>query len=167
MKIILVLIAFAIGGWYWFVGSRQISEGDVNGFFQQELQWLDDGKAKEMCASLDEKYTQHMTQVSMAGRVVEEADKAKSCQATEELFETVDKLKSQFGDSAGVEVSETLDQIDISSDKKTATVKVRSVFKMGTEQVLMMKITSETTETFVKRNGKLLRLSAEGKSLIE
>ncbi|MDP3650644.1 MAG: hypothetical protein Q8R67_03070 [Rhodoferax sp.] len=167
MKVILVMVAFAIGGWYWFVGGRQISETDVHGFFQQELQWLDDGKAKEMCASLDEKYTQRMTQVSMAGRVEDEADKAKSCQATEKLFETVDKLKSQFGDGAGVEVSEKVDSIDISSDKKTAIVKVRSVFKMGTEQVLMVKITSETTETFVKRNGKLLRLSAEGKSLIE
>nr|WP_315494132.1 hypothetical protein [uncultured Rhodoferax sp.] len=167
MKIFLVLVACAVGGWYWFVGGRQISESDVRSYYTKELLFLDDGNSKEMCASLDEKYSSRMIQISAAGRVVEETDKAKSCQAIEALVETVKKLNDQFGGGVVTNTEDNLDKIEISSDKKTATVSVRSIFKVGTEKVLMIKMTSNTTETFVKRNGKLLRLRAEGQTLIE
>lgn len=167
MKILWILIACVAGGWYWFVGSRQISESDVQSYYTQELQWLDEGKSKEMCASLDEKYSSHMIQISASGRVVEDADKIKTCQALEALFESVKKLNDKVGGGVVTNAQDNLDKIEISSDKKTATVSVRSVFKMGTEQVLMMKMTGDITETFIKRNGKLLRLSAQGKTFIE
>lgn len=167
MKILWILIACAAGGWYWLVGSRQISESDVQSYYTQELQWLDEGKSKEMCDSLDEKYSARMVQVSASGRVVEQFDKAKNCHATEVLFESVKKLNDTMGGGVVFNAQNNLNKIELSSDKKTATVSVQSILKMGTEKVLMMKMTSESTETFIKRNGKLLRLSAEGEVLVE
>lgn len=167
MRIVLALVAFVVGRWCWFVGSRQISESDVRSYYTHELQFLDDGNSKEMCASLDEKYSSRMIQISAAGRLVEETDKAKSCQAIKALFETVKKLNDQVGGGVVTNTEDNLDKIEISSDKKTATVSVRSVFKVGTEKVLMIKMTANTTETFIKRNGKLLRLHAEDQTIIE
>jgi hypothetical protein len=167
MKAILMAMVCAAGAWYWFMGSRQISESDVQAFYAQEMQWMDESKGKELCGSIDDKYLSHVTTVSAAGRVQEEADKAKTCQALEKLFEVMAKLNNEMGGGVVLNLDANLDQTSISSDKKTATVKVRSIVRMGTEKVLIMKISSDSSESFTKRGGKLFRTGAEGKVLME
>jgi hypothetical protein len=153
MKAILMALVCAAGAWYWFVGSRQISESDVQAFYLQEMQWMDESKGKELCGSIDDKYFSKYTTVSVAGRVQEETDKAKTCQAMEKLFELMAKHNNEMGGGVVLNLNANLDQTNISSDKKTATVKVRSIL--------------DSSETFIKRGGKLFRTGAEGKALLE
>lgn len=167
MKMVLIVIACVAGGWYWFVGSRQISASEIESFYRQENEWFTDQKTKEMCAGLDDKYFQRTTQTSSVGRTIEEVDKAGACQAMTELVESVTALRSKFGAQVGVHIQEDVGQIQISEDKKGASVHVKSVFTMGIPQAQFVKISSEMDETFIKRNGKILRLRAEGTSTIE
>lgn len=167
MKAVLVLIACAVGAWYWFVGGRQISEAEVRTFYQQEQEWLANNKPQELCDSMDVSYSQRVTQISVAGRVLDEADKAKNCEATKQLLAQVEEMRSKFGGAVEIESTNDLGEIVISRDKKTATVQVSSVFKMKMGRLSLMKASSKTEERFIKRNGKLLRLSTEGKSILE
>jgi hypothetical protein len=160
MKFILFLLVCAGGGWYWYINNNQITEQDVRNFYQQEQAWLDAGNSKAMCDAVDEHFSAHITQKNLGGQVLT-SDKAKYCADIEQLFAALKSLNDKMGGGVVFNQDLNLDKIEISSDKKIATVAIRSELRMGTESLLMMKITGEGDETFVKHNGKVLRLSAD------
>ncbi len=167
MKWILIVVAGALGAWYFLVGSSYISEADVRAQYQSEANWLDEGQHGKICAAFDDKYVGHIAAVSAAGRVLEDTDKAKSCAAIEAFFETLKKFNEKVGGGVVTNSDVTLEKVDISADRRTATVTVRSEVRVGTEKVLMMKMTSDSVDTLIKRRGTVYRLRAEGKTLLQ
>ena len=161
----LVLVAVAaLASWTYFVGSRHISDADVKKQYEQEAVWLDGGKDAEICAAFDDRYVGQIASISSAGGVLETTDKAQSCAALAAFFVSLKKLNDKAGGGVVINSSTSLQKIVISPDKLTATVTLRSQIKVGTEQKLMMTMTSEGTDTLIKRDGKVLRLRAEGKT---
>ena len=75
-----VLVA-SIGAWYALVGSRFISEADVRAQYQNEANWLDEGKHAEICAAFDDAYTGRVASSTLGARVLEQTDKKSSCAA--------------------------------------------------------------------------------------
>ena len=154
----------ALGSWTYFVGSRHISAADVRAQYKKEAVWLDEGKHAEICAAFDDTYVGRVASVSSAGQVLEETSKAASCAALVAFFGSLKNLNDKVGGGVVTNSSTRLQKIVISPDKLTATVTVRSEIKVGTEKKLMMTMTSDGTDTLIKRGGKVLRLRAEGKT---
>ena len=96
--------------------------------------------------------------------MLEETSKAASCAALVAFFGSLRNLNDKVGGGVVTNSSTRLQKIVISPDKLTATVTVRSEIKVGTEKKLMMTMTSDGTDTLIKRGGKVLRLRAEGKT---
>lgn len=167
MKWVLIVLAGALGAWYFLVGSRYISEADVRAQYQNEANWLDEGQHAKICAAFDEQYVGHIASVSAAGQVLEATDKAQSCAAIEAFFATLKKLNDKVGGGVVTNSDVTLEKVDISADRRTATVTVRSEVRVGTEKVLMMKMSSQGTDTLIKRHGTVYRLRAEGKTSVQ
>ena len=167
MKWVLIVLAGALGAWYFLVGSRYISEADVRAQYQSEADWLDQGQHARICAAFDEQYVGHIASVTAAGSVLENTDKAQSCAAIEAFFATLKKLSDKAGSDVVTNSDVTLEKVEISADRRTATVTVRSEVRVGTEKMLMMKMTSEGTDTLIKRHGTVYRLRAEGKTLLQ
>ena len=167
MKWVLIGLAGALGAWYFWVGSRYISEADVRAQYQNEANWLDEGQHAKICDAFDDQYVGHIASVSAAGRVLEATDKTQSCAAIEAFFATLKKLNDKVGGGVVTNSNVTLEKVEISADRRTATVTVRSAVRVGTEKVLMMKMTSEGTDTLIKRHGTVYRLRAEGKTLLQ
>lgn len=165
MKWVLIVLAGSLGAWYFWVGSRYISEADVRAQYQNEANWLDEGQHAKMCAAFDDQYVGHIASVTAAGRVLEATNKAQSCAAIEAFFATLKKLNDKVGGGVVVNSNVTLEKVEISADRRTAIVTVRSEVRVGTEKLLMMKMMSEGVDTLIKRHGTLYRLRAEGKTL--
>ena len=159
-----LLIVAALGSWSYFFGSRHISEADVKTQYEKEAVWLDEGKDAEICASFDDRYVGQIASVSSAGRVLETTDKAQSCAALATFFVSLKRLNDKAGGGVVTNSNTSLQKIVISPDKLTATVTLHSQIKVGTAQKLMMTMASEGTDTLIKRDGKVLRLRAMGKT---
>jgi hypothetical protein len=159
-----VALLASLGGWTYFVGSRHISEADVRKQYENEAVWLDEGKDAEICAAFDDRYVGQVASVSSAGRVLEKTDKASSCAALAAFFVSLKKLNQKAGGGVVTNASTLLQKVVISPDKLTATVTLRSQIKVGTEKTLMMTLTSEGTDTLIKRGGKVLHVRSEGKT---
>ena len=164
MKWILLGLAACLGAWYFLVGSRYISEADVRAQYQNEANWLDEGQPAKICAAFDDQYVGRIASITAAKGVLEETDKAKSCAAIEVFFADLKKLNDKVGGGVVTNSVVTLEKIAISADRLTAVVTVRSEVRVGTEKVLLMKMTSKGTDTLIKRQGSIYRLRADGET---
>ena len=158
----LAAVVAAIGAWYGLVGSRYISEADVRAQYQNEANWLDEGKHAQICAVFDDAYVGRVASVTAEGRVLEQTDKKSSCAALATFFASLQKLNEKAGGGVVTNSTVLLKKVVISPDRQSALVMVRSQVKVGTEKTLMMTLTSEGTDTLIKRGGKVLRLRSEG-----
>ena len=167
MKVLIVILAIVAGGWYWMKGSKSISEADVHAHYSAQIQALADRDTKKMCAAFDDGFSGSGTTVSAAGRVNESVDKAKACASLEEFFASAKKLEAQMPGGFQIDTEQHVQSIEISPDKKKATVAVKSVMKLGNPQMLLMKFTNEQTDTFVRKNGQLKLVAQTGKTVVE
>jgi hypothetical protein len=76
-------------------------------------------------------------------------------------------MESQLPGGFQIDTDHRIESVTLSADRKQATVKVNSVIKLGNPQVLLMKFTSEQTDTFVRKNGRLRLVSQASKTLVE
>lgn len=167
MRIFVVLAILAGAGWYWLAGSKRISEADIHAHYTAQIQAFAERDAKTMCEALDDGFRGTGTTVSRAGRVEESTDKPQACASMEQFFATAKKLESQMPGGFQIDTDHRIESITLSGDKKQATVRVNSVVKFGNPQMLLMKFTSEQTDTFMRKNGRLRQVAQEGRTLIE
>lgn len=162
-----MFLACAAGCVYWYIGGRQITEADVHNFYRQENTWVEDRNGKELCTSIDAAYHGHMVASSSDGRRVIETDKAHACHDYEQMFVMLKALDGKVGGRLLTEMHQDVRKVDVSADKKTATVAVDGVFKAGMENLLLIKVSAKGTDTFVKRNGRLYRTSNDANVVME
>jgi hypothetical protein len=167
MRILVLLIIAAGAGWWWLVGSKRISEEDVHAHYMAQMQAFAERDAKSMCDALDDAFQGTDSMVSRAGRVQESLDKAKACANMEQFFTDAKQMESQLPGGFQIDTDHRIESVTLSADRKQATVKVNSVIKLGNPQVLLMKFTSEQTDTFVRKNGRLRLVSQASKTLVE
>lgn len=167
MRIVLVLAIVAGAGWYWLVGSKRISEEDVNAHYTAQMHAFAERDAKAMCDALDDAFQGTGTTVSVAGRVEETTDKAQACANMERFFADANKLGSALPGGFQIDSDMRIASITLSADKKQATAQVSSTYRLGNPQRLLLTFSSEQTDTFVRRNGALRLVSQAGKTRIE
>lgn len=167
MRFFLFLAIVAGTGWYWLVGSKRISEDDVNAHYKAQMHAFADRDAKAMCDALDDAFHGSDTTVSVAGRVEESTDKSQTCAKIEQFFADAKKMGSVLPGGFQIDTDVHIRSITLSADKKQATVQVSSTYKLGNPQILLMKFSSEQTDTFIRKNGALRLVSQAGSTRIE
>lgn len=163
MRKFLLLAMLAGAGWWYFIGGRTITEDHVVRFYQDVERATGTRNPDALCALLDNDF-QTVGTVDMSGmRNTVTQDKAQACEAYTEMYKNFALLGDKMGGLLQLDTSYTINSIVIQPDNKSATVDYTySMDVAGT----IMNIRSRSTDTLIRRNGKVLMLRSEGKGRI-
>ena len=163
MKKVILVVLIAVAGWWYFIGSRKLSEQHVRDFYRDvEIATLE-RKPEALCALLAEDFQSAGT-VSIGDRRHTEAqNKAQTCEGYKQLYDTWEKLGEKMGGILQLDSGYEIHSVAIASDQKTATVDISTSLDVAGS---IMNIRSRSTDTLVRRNGKMLMLRSEGEGSV-
>lgn len=159
-----VLLAILAGAsWWYFIGGRTITEAHVQRFYQDLEHATLSRNPEALCALLDNDF-QSVGTLSMGGRrETVEQNKEQACQAYDEMYKSFAAIGNQMGGMVQLDSSYKINSVAIQPDSKSATVDFTSSLDVaGT----IMNFRSRSTDTLIRRNGKVLMLRSEGKGKI-
>jgi hypothetical protein len=156
----LLLIALAAGAaWWYFVGGRKLNEQQVRTFYRDLQVATLKREPDSICALLAPEF-QSVGTATAGGRTrTDSQDKSQACEGYRDLYATWEQLGKRMGGMLQLDSNYTIHRIDISSDQKTATVDFSTSLDIAGN---MMHIRSRSTDTLIRRNGKVLMLRSEG-----
>lgn len=159
MKKFLLVVLVAGAAWWHFVGSRTLSEDQVTAFYRDvEIATLK-RKPEDICALLAPDFQSTGT-VTMAGqRQTSTLDKAQACDSYRELYAAWEKLGEKMGGTLQLDSNYTIHSMTLAPGNKTATVDISGSLDVAGS---IMNMRSRSTDTLVRRNGKVLLLHSEG-----
>ena len=163
MKRLVLVVLIAAGTWWYFVAGRKLSDDEVRGFYRNvEIATLE-RKPEDLCSL-------HATDFESTGTVViagqshtQAQNRAQTCEAYRQLYASFEKLGEKMGGILQLDSDYTIHSIAIATDSKTATVDISNSLDAGGS---LMKIRSRSTDTLIRRNGKVLLLRSEGKGSV-
>jgi hypothetical protein len=160
MKKIVLALALIVGGWWYFIGGRTLTEEHVREFYAAQERATLSRDPKALCALLAADFETTGT-VMAGGRTSPKTtqNREQVCAAYDQLYASFEKIGDKMGGMLQLDSSYTLHDISLASNKKMATVDVSSALDVGGT---IMNIRSRATETLIRRNGKTLLLRSEG-----
>ncbi len=163
-KLILIAPLVAAAGWWYFVEGRTLNEDDVLAFYkQQEIATLS-RHPEELCALMDDDFQEVGVAVVQDQERRDRVNKEQICQSARDLYQIFDDLGDKMGGILQLDYGYSIHKIDISPDKKSATVDASYSMDVAGS---IMHMRSRSTDTLIRRNGKMLMLRSEGKGTIE
>lgn len=163
MKRLILLALVAASAWWYFVGGRNLSEEHVRGFYRGlEVATLE-RKPENLCSSLAADFESTSTVATGGQSLSATRDRAQTCEAYRSFYESLEKLGEKMGGTLQLDSTHTIHSVAISHDNKTGTVDISSSLDVAGS---IMNIRSRTTDTLIRKNGKVLMLRSEGKGSI-
>lgn len=163
MKKFILLALLGGAGWWYFIGGRTITEEHVTRFYQELEAATLSRNPEALCALLAEDFQSTGTVEIGGRRGTSTQDKAQSCQAYTAMYETFEQLGNRMGGIVQLDSNYKINSIAIQSGGKSALVDFSSSLDVaGT----IMNARSRSTDTLIRRNGKVFMLRSEGKGSI-
>jgi hypothetical protein len=163
-KLFLITPLVAAAGWWYFVEARTITEDNVLAFYKQlEVETLS-RRPEELCALMDDKFQAVGVAVLQDQESSGRFNKEQACQSYRDLYKTFDELGNKMGGILQLDYGYSIHKIDISLDSKSAVVDVSYSMDVAGS---IMNIHSRSTDTLIRRNGKMLMLRSEEKTTVE
>lgn len=150
-KILLVVALLTTAGWWYFVASRSISVEQARDYYAQYEKAMLTRDPKAMCALLADDFQGS----SNFGNI----NKNSTCADQEKFFSTIEQLGEKMGGMMQLDSRYEIQSVALSPDKKQATVILSSELDVGGS---IINIKAQTTDTLIRRNGKVLLLRSEG-----
>jgi hypothetical protein len=160
MKKIVLFVLAAAGAWWYFVGSRTLSEESVLSFYQQQEAATLSRDPEKLCALLDEAFQAKVIAVPGSTRGGE-ANRAQTCDGYRAMYQGFEALGDKMGGILQLDYNFTLHKIELAPDKKSATVDVSYSLDVAGS---IMHIRTRSTETIIQKLGKPLMIRSEGTS---
>ena len=159
VKKLVLVILIAGAAWWYFVGGRKLTEERVTAFYS-DLEIATRGrKPEDICALLASEFQSTGTFAVGAKTRTDVQDKSQTCEAYRDLHATWEQLGEKMGGTLQLDSDYTIHSIAISPDGKTATVDISTSLDVAGS---VMNIRSRSTDTLVRRNGKVLLLHSAG-----
>lgn len=161
MKKIILVAIIAAGAWWYFVGGRKISEADVTSFYRDYDEIATGQRQPDtLCSMFAEDY--HSTATIAVGRQIrtDSMNKPQTCESLRLLYDSWEKLGEKMGGMLQLDSYYTIHSISLASDRKSATVDISSSLDVAGS---IMNMRSRSTDTLVRRNGKVLLLRSDAK----
>ena len=155
MKKWLFLIAIGVGAWWYFIGGRTLSEDHVREFYAKASDAFLKRQPDKMCELLADKF--ELKSEVNAGSLPQSFryNKAQTCAHYAETFELFDALGQKMGGMMHLDYAYNIDNIRLSSDKKTALVDYSYTLRVGGK---LMQMHGSSVDTLVRMNGQTLAL---------
>ena len=163
MKLLLVIVAIAVGAWWYFVGGRKLSDADVRGFYRDyEIATLD-RKPEDLCALLADGFESRGSVALGGASRASSLTRSQTCDGYRDLYAAWEKLGEKMGGTLQLDSSYEVSNVQIAPDGKTATADVSSSLDVAGS---VMNLKSRTRDTLIRRHGKVLLLRTEGSGSI-
>lgn len=163
MKKLMLLAILAGASWWYFIGGRTIAEEHVNRFYRELEAATLSRNPEALCALLADDFQTTGT-IDMGGRrATSTQNKAQACEAYVAMYANFEQLGNKMGGLLQLDSNYKINNIAIQPDGKSAIVDYSASLDVaGT----LMNIRSRSTDTLIRRNGKVLMLRSEGKGSI-
>jgi hypothetical protein len=159
MKIVLLLVILGATAWWYFIGGRTLSDADVRQFFvEQEVATLHRAP-DELCGLLDSSFALVVSASTASPALAGGSNKQQMCEQYKQMFSTFETLGEKMGGILQLDYGYEIHMIEIAPDRKSAKVDVSYSLDVAGS---IMNIRSRSTETLIRRNGKVLMARSEG-----
>lgn len=161
MKKLLVIAIAAIGAWWYFIGGRTITEVQARNFYSDMERATLSRKPDELCKLLASDFSSEGTMVMGGVKVAQPVaqNKDETCEGYRALYASWDMLGDRMGGILQLDSHYEIHSVKLSADKKSVTVDISTSLDVAGS---IMNIRSRTTDTLIRRNGKVLLLSSDG-----
>jgi hypothetical protein len=159
MKRIVLGVALIAAGWWYFIGGRALTEEHVRAFYEEQERATLDRDPQALCNLLARDF-ESVGVVTVAGHVSPKTTNRKqTCAAYAGLYAQFEKIGDKMGGILQLDSQYDIHEITLASNRKSATVDVSSALDVGGT---IMNIRGRSTDTLIRRNGKMLLLRSEG-----
>jgi hypothetical protein len=157
----LILLAVLVGlAWWYFDGSRRLTEDMIRQSYQAEREALRQFDAPLLCKRVADDFQATDTANGADGPVVKHLDKQSYCDDLTQSLSAIQQLSNMSRGRLVPEFNTEIKNITLAANRKSASVETVSTVKLGD----MTLARSRGTETFIRRNGQILSTGGEFKS---
>ncbi|MCM5682626.1 hypothetical protein M8A51_24100 [Schlegelella sp. S2-27] len=158
--LVLLLILAGVGAYYW-KDRREISETKISRYVRAHVDAMQRKDAEALCNQLAPDFQGNYLRVAGGSLQAQQIDRKQSCQNLQEFFDLKISMDRTLpaGSEYAVDYSINVDRIDISADKKQATVQTRSRLNLAN----LMTVDSTTTDTLRMLDGAVVMQASEGR----
>lgn len=164
MRKVVLLAVFAVSAglaWWFFDGSRRMSETQVRAHYREQLEATIGFDADRICGAMDEAYMQEDVSHMPDGRVeTMRFDKTQGCQTVAATLSAFRQASEASGGMLRPEFKVEIARIDLAPDRKTATVEAITTVTVG-ERLLAR---SRGSERLIRRVGRIRSLGGRSDS---
>lgn len=155
-KILFAIIVIAAAIWYFDI-SRKMTETAIRESYQAQIEALQRFDAKPLCDALDDSYTATVVARGGARAPTATTDKAGSCAELTRTLRRMKTLSERTGGLLEPDYDVEIQSIELSSDRKSATVKIATIMRIGD----MTLARSRSVEHLIRRLGRIRSVSSE------
>lgn len=161
MRIAVLLVVLCGLAWWFFDGSRRLSETQVRDYYREQLEATTGYDADRICTAMDEDYAQTDTAHLPDGRVeTARFDKLQGCKTVLATLDAFRRTTETSGGKLRPDFQVRIEHIAIAPDRKAATVVAVTTVEVG-DQLLAR---SRGSERLVRRLGRIRSLGGTSES---
>jgi len=163
MKKILLVVLVGAAAWWYFAGGRTLSEENIAQFYRDHEAATIGRNPDALCAELAEDFVSIGSLTAGGQSHPQNRRKPEICSGYRSQYEAWDKLGEKMGGALQLDSTYKVNSIQIASDRMSAVVDVSSTLDVaGT----ITNIRSQSKDTLIRKNGKVLLQRSEGTASI-
>jgi hypothetical protein len=164
MKKLLFAVLIAGAAWWYFVGGRKLTEEHVIAFYRSAEAATLERNPDALCSQLTDDFeATGMVTLGSVRQVAASQNKAETCEGYTGLYATFEQLGEKMGGMLQLDSGYQIHSIEISPDRKSAVVDITTSLDVAGS---IMNIRSRTTDTLVRRSGKVRMQRSDGNGAI-
>ena len=157
-KLILLAILAGLAGWYVDHG-RRMTEADIRASYEADMDATRRFDGEFLCARMSDDYAGSESSLQDGSDPEEHFDKASQCLRIKQSIGVMQQLSVTTGGQLALNIDYEIKNIELSPDRKRATVETASTAKLGHMTIMR----DRTTDHLIRRNGRILYIASEAK----
>ncbi|RDI97118.1 hypothetical protein DVT68_18750 [Dyella solisilvae] len=157
-KLILLAILAGLAFWYFDYG-RRMTETQIREAYAADEEAMRRFDADSLCARMADDYSGEETTRRGDESVAQRYDKPGLCGRIRESLSTMQRLSAATGGRVALDIELEIKSIELSTDRKQATVQTVSTARLGKMTVGR----DRSTEHLIRRQGRILSTGGESK----
>lgn len=155
----ILLVILACAAWWYFDYSHRMTETQIHAAYAADLDAMRRFDADALCKRMSDDFSSEETASQGGQSTQRHDDKNSSCKRLRQSLIGMQRLNAATGNMMELEFELEVKSIELSVDRKHATVEIASTARLGD----MTLARERTTEHLIRRNGHILSTDAESR----
>lgn len=160
MKKIVLLVILGVLAWWYFDGSRRMSEDQIRAYYVEEVRIMTDLDKERLCLAMSDDYRLEELSHTPQGPVRMALDKEQACTIAGAAVDMFGQLGAMSNGMLAPTIKHEIARIELSPDRKSATVETTSKILLGERLVSRGRF----SEKLIRRVGKIKTLGGNSES---